>query len=104
MLLQVHGARLPVSKPGLTTLLPPPPCDPDGDGEGDADAEAEALGEVDGDDDGDGEGDEEAELLGLGDPLGVVQLEAEPLMSLTASLNSVAAGSRSYSENIMKPP
>jgi hypothetical protein len=32
-----------------------------------------------------------------------VQLDAEPLTSVTTSLNNVAAGSRSYSENIIAP-
>jgi hypothetical protein len=101
---QVHGESEPVSKPGLLTLLPPvPPLD---------EALADALGEVDGEEVGEVEGEVDGEAdvvfeavaLALAEPLGVVQLDAEPLTSLTASLNSVAAGSRSYSENIMKPP
>jgi hypothetical protein len=79
----------------LTTLLPPvPPLD-----EALGDELGDELGELDGEDEGevDGEADVvgEAEALALAEPLGVVQLDAEPLTSLTAALNSVAAGSRS---------
>ena len=99
---QVHGERLPLSKPGLLTLFPPPPEEPVGDADGEE--EGDELGEFEGEEEGEDEGDVEGDVEGEVDGVGEVQLAAEPLMSLTASLNSVAAGSRSYSENIMNPP
>ena len=99
----VHGLRLPVSKPPLTTALP-------GGGPvvgelvrvGDAVGELVRVGELV----GDAVGEPVRDDVGVGEPVpvGDVQLDALPFTSLTTALNSVVPGSRSYSENIIAPP